>query len=104
MSELTLERGQISAPCAKEQQELIDAAASLTGATINQFVLQAALEKANWVIEGEPGITLNEADAAMILEMLENPSRPNAALTKAFERYQTRVENGTLYNRIASKP
>jgi uncharacterized protein (DUF1778 family) len=84
MSELTLERGRISARCTKAQQARIDTAASLTGVTINQFVLQAALEKADWVIERGRRIALSVADAAMILEMLENPGKPNAELTMAF--------------------
>ncbi len=96
MSELTLERGRISARCAKEQQERIDAAAALTGATINQFVLQAALEKADLVIERERRIAVTEADAAMIMALLENPSAPNEKLAALLANYKEKVDNGTF--------
>lgn len=96
MSELTLERGRISARCGKEQQERIDAAAALTGATINQFVLQAALEKADLVIERERRIAVTEADAAMIMALLENPSAPNEKLAALLANYQEKVDNGTF--------
>ena len=96
MSELTFERGRISARCAKEQQDRIDTAATLTGATINQFVLQAALEKADWVIDRERHLTVTALDAAMIMSMLENPPEPNEKLAALLENYRTKVNNGTL--------
>jgi uncharacterized protein (DUF1778 family) len=78
-------------PIARKLQE----AAELTGATLNQFMVQAALEKAERVIEREKTIHFSLNDAAMIINLLDNPSRPNAALVKAFERFKQReADNG----------
>jgi uncharacterized protein (DUF1778 family) len=78
-------------PIAKKLQE----AAELTGATLNQFMVQAALEKAEKVIEREKTIHFSLNDAAMIINLLDNPAKPNAALVRAFERFKQReIDNG----------
>jgi uncharacterized protein (DUF1778 family) len=104
MAELLLERGRISARCAKAQQDTIDTAAALTGASINQFVLQAALEKAEQVIERERRIAASGQDAAMIMAMLENPPEPNAALASLLQDYREKVENGQLHSSARLPP
>ena len=74
-------------------------AADLTGATLNQFMVQAALEKAERIIDREKTIYYSVNDAAMLIKMLDNPSQPNAALTRAFERFKQReMENGNQNN------
>jgi uncharacterized protein (DUF1778 family) len=78
-------------PIALKLQE----AADLTGATLNQFMVQAALEKAEKIIERETVIRFSKNDAAMLINMLDNPSKPNAALLRAFDRFKQREkENG----------
>lgn len=42
-------------------------AADLTGSTLNQFMVQALLEKAERVIDREKAIQLSDKDAAMLL-------------------------------------
>jgi uncharacterized protein (DUF1778 family) len=70
-------------------------AADLTGATLNQFMVQASLEKAERIIDREKTIPLSAKDAAMLLHMLDNPAKPNAALARAFKRFKQReAENG----------
>ncbi|USX18630.1 DUF1778 domain-containing protein [Oxalobacteraceae bacterium OTU3REALA1] len=70
-------------------------AAELTGATMNQFMVQASLEKAEKIIDREKTIQFSKNDAAIIIDMLDNPSKPNAALVRAFERFKQReIENG----------
>jgi len=85
----------VSQPIAQKLQE----AADLTGATLNQFMVQAALEKAERIIERETIIRFSKNDAAMLINMLDNPSKPNAALQRAFERFKQReIENGNSSN------
>lgn len=70
-------------------------AADLTGASLNQFMVQAALEKAEKVLDREKIIYFSKNDAAMLIDLLDSPSKPNAALAKAFERFKQREsENG----------
>lgn len=81
----------IPQPIALKLQE----AADLTGATLSQFMIQAALEKAEKIIERETSIRFSKNDAAMLINLLDNPAKPNAALQKAFERFKQReIENG----------
>lgn len=97
-----MERGRISARCAKEQQERIDTAAALSGATLNQFVLQAALEKAEWVIDRERMVSVGKEDTARIMEMLENPPPPNAALSRLLTDYKKKVDDGLIVSSVQS--
>lgn len=70
-------------------------AAELTGATLNQFMIQASLEKAERVIDREKTIHFSKNDAAMIINLFDNPAKPNAALVRAFERFKQReIANG----------
>ena len=63
-------------------------AAELTGATVNQFLVQSALKEAQAVIEREEIIRLSSRDWLWLLNLLENPPEPNAKLTAAMTRYQ----------------
>lgn len=87
----------IPQPIARKLQE----AADLTGATLNQFMVQAALEKAERIIDREKMIYYSQNDAAVLIDLLDNPPKPNAALTKAFDRFKQReIENGNQSNAV----
>lgn len=90
------ERGRITARVSGPIAEKLQEAADLTGATLNQFLVQAALEKAEMIIDREYLIRYSRADATMIIDLLENPQGPNKALTRAFERYTEKVAHGEL--------
>jgi uncharacterized protein (DUF1778 family) len=64
-------------------------AAELAGTTLEQFVVQSALENAQRIIERERTISLTREDAAFLLDLLDSPPAPNEAMTKAFARYKT---------------
>jgi uncharacterized protein (DUF1778 family) len=69
-------------------QERLQVAADLVGATLNQFVVQAALEKAEKLIESESTIVLNRSESLQLLAMLENPPPRNEKFLQAQARYQ----------------
>ncbi len=73
-------------------QGKLQAAADLVGATLNQFVVQAALEKAEKVIESESTISLTRRESLRLLEMIENPPPRNAKFLLAQARYE-KVKN-----------
>lgn len=98
----TEERGRITARVSNPIAEKLQEAADLTGATLNQFLVQAALEKAERVIEREHTIRYTREDAAMLINLLDSPPSPNAALAKAFEQYKNKVGNGSLNIRAGS--
>jgi uncharacterized protein (DUF1778 family) len=62
-----LERERISARVPKDVRERLEEAAGRTGATLNQFLVQAAVEKANQVLERERVTRLSARDAEWLL-------------------------------------
>lgn len=68
-------------------EKLINAA-ELSGATLNQFVVQSALEKANSILERERVLNLTLRDAETIFEAIENPPPPSKQLIEAAQAYK----------------
>ena len=87
----TEERGRITARVPQGVQDTLQQAAELLGATLNQFVVQAALSEARRVIERDRVIHLSGTDAVFLMNLLEKPSAPNARLRKAFQTYKKRT-------------
>jgi uncharacterized protein (DUF1778 family) len=84
-----VERGRITARVSNAVAERLQEAAELTGSTLNQFVVQSALENAQRIIDRERTIFLTREDAALLLDLLDTPPAPNEAMTRAFARYKT---------------
>ncbi|MET3134484.1 uncharacterized protein (DUF1778 family) [Oxalobacteraceae bacterium GrIS 1.11] len=90
MTNATENRERITARISPSIAAKLQAAADLSGATLNQFLVQAALEKADKIIDHETTIRYSLDDAALFIKMLDNPAQPNAALTQAFLRHKAR--------------
>lgn len=75
-------------------QETLQTAANLVGATLNQFVVQAALEKAEKLIESETMVMLTRRESLRLLELIENPPPPNEALKQLMADYAKGTTNG----------
>lgn len=69
----------------------IQDAANAAGLPLSQFLLTAALEKAEMLSQPEQAIHYSRADAAMLIDVLDNPRAPNDALVRAFKRYKARL-------------
>ena len=93
---VTLERGRITARVSQPIAEKLQEAADLSGATLNQFLVQAALEKAQKVIDHERLIQLTLQDAELLIDLLEHPPKPNEALLQGFEEYASGGGNSAL--------
>jgi uncharacterized protein (DUF1778 family) len=88
-------RGRITARVPQNVNDLIEAAANMVGATVNQFVTSAAIEKAESILEKEFIFRLSPKGMERFLELIDNPPEPSAALVKAVQRYKSRrVVNG----------
>jgi uncharacterized protein (DUF1778 family) len=98
MTTATLDRGRITARVPLAVQKTLEMAAGLTGATLNQFVVQTALREAERVIEQERVIRLSARDAKAFFAALDRPLPPNAALQAALQDYAARRhdQTGTL--------
>ncbi len=88
MSAKTIERGRISARVPVQVQETLELAASMVGATINQFMVQSSLREAERIIEQERVIRLSAQDIETFIQALENPPPPNAQLKAALQHYR----------------
>lgn len=95
MPTATIDRGRITARVPLSVQETLQTAASLTGATLNQFVVQAALHEAERIIEQERVIRLSVRETEAFLAALDRPLPPNAALKAALDHYATQRDDQT---------
>lgn len=69
-------------------KETLQQAADLSGATLNQFLVQAALKEARVILESERAIELSERDANLVFELIDNPPDANPLLKAAFQKHQ----------------
>jgi uncharacterized protein (DUF1778 family) len=69
-------------------KETLQKAADLSGATLNQFLIQSALNAANQILETERTIFLSERDAQTVFDLLENPPAPSQQLLIAVDRHR----------------
>lgn len=74
-------------------QDTLQMAANIVGSTVNQFVVQAALEKAERIIESESTIVLTRRESLRLLEMMENPSPRNERFLQAQARYERMIQD-----------
>ena len=81
----------ITARVSEQIKETLVVAAELTGATLNQFLVQSALEKAETVIEKDKLIHLSHRDTQLFFDVLESPPEPNAKLINAVKNYQANI-------------
>ena len=87
------ERGRITARLPQALVTELEEAAALVGVTVNQFIVQAASEKARTIIETCTRIDVSRRDAAFIANLLDAPPAPNAALLKAVQLYDKAVKS-----------
>ncbi len=86
--ETVTKQDRIGARVPHEVYQTLCRAAELSGATVNQFLVQSALKEAQAVIEREQIIRMSARDWDWMLGLLENPPKPNAKLKAAMKRYQ----------------
>ena len=72
-------------PAIKQRAE---EAAQLLGQSITAFTEAALDEKAQTILEREERIVLSERDFARVVESINNPKPPGAALKKAAEKFK----------------
>jgi uncharacterized protein (DUF1778 family) len=98
----TLERGRITARVPQLVVDELEEAAALVGSTVNQFLVQAATEKARSIIETHTRVDLSRRDAAFIAKLLDNPPEPTFALRQAVQNYK-KVVTHVATNRSPKK-
>lgn len=74
-----------------EVQEFIQTAADYSGATLSQFLIESAMERARIIIERSHTLQLTMSGAEALYQALENPPKANSRLLKAAKRYKEQV-------------
>lgn len=92
MPEKPVADDRITARIPHANRVLIERAAAIYGATLNQFVVQSALDRAGEILQREEMLRLTEHDARTFLAALENPPEPSAALVKALQSHKRLVK------------
>jgi uncharacterized protein (DUF1778 family) len=71
---------------------IIERAAAVYGATLNQFIVQTALDRAGEILEREEVLRLSARDSQTFLAALENPPEPSAKLIEALKTHDRLVK------------
>jgi uncharacterized protein (DUF1778 family) len=81
----------IEARVTRQQKEILQRAAELSGLSLTDFLITSAQNAAEATIREHNVITLTARDSIAFAEALLTPSKPNEALHAAFERYDQEV-------------
>ena len=100
MTVVSAKQDRIGARVPHEVYAVLCRAAELSGATVNQFLVQAALKEAQAVIEREDVLRLSPRDWNWMLALMDAPPKPNDKLQAAVQHYNLAKTNdaGTAFN------
>ena len=86
--QISKEKERVSARIPIHAYQTLIRAAEISGATLNQFLVQAAVEKAQMIIEKEQTINLSIKSANVFFKTIENPPQPRKKLKEAMRAYR----------------
>jgi len=84
------DNSRMSLRIAPEEKTILLRAAALKRTDLTDFVRQHSLKAARAVIEEAERLELSERDSLRVMELLENPPKPNAKLLAAAKSLQKR--------------
>ena len=73
----------VSARVPSRVYTMLTQATELSGATLNQFLVQAAFEKAQLIIGQERVINMSQQSASLFFDAIEKPPAPGKKMKKA---------------------
>jgi uncharacterized protein (DUF1778 family) len=77
-----------------DTQNLLSQAAAIAGMpSLNAFVVSAAIEKAQQIIERDQILKLSQRDAMMLIEALDAPAKVHTRLQQAARRYDSKTQS-----------
>ena len=88
---LSKAKERISARVPQHAYQTLTQAAEISGATLNQFLLQAALEKAQIIIDKNRTIKLSTQAATVFFDTIENPPKPKSKLKNTMKTYKESI-------------
>lgn len=75
----------------REEKQLLATAAAFERLDVTSFIMRSVLPAAREVVDRAERIVLSERDTVRVLELLENPPKPTAALKAAARRRAART-------------
>lgn len=88
MPNATDKDNRITARVPQTTKRTIEEAAGIVGATMNQFIVQAAFEKAEEIIERARVLSFSKKEVDKLVKIMSTPAKPNASLKKAAKRHK----------------
>lgn len=82
----------VTARIPRANRVILERAAAIYGATLNQFIVQSALDRAGEILRQEETLLLSERDARAFLDALENPPTPAENLVQALKAHSSLVK------------
>lgn len=86
-----LKAERLEARISREQKQLFQRAATLTGRSLTEFVVSSLQEAATRTIQEQELITLSRDDQQIFVRALLSPPAPNQKLRRAAQAYKSRV-------------
>jgi uncharacterized protein (DUF1778 family) len=86
----TAREDRIELRATKEEKRLLATAAAYERLDVTSFIMRSVLPTARDVVDRAERIVLSERDSVRVLELLENPPKPTAALRAAARRRAAR--------------
>ena len=81
----------LEARITREQKQIIARAAELRGTSVTEFVIASAQQAATNTIKDYETMNLQGEARGTFVKALLNPPAPNAAATRAADRYRQRI-------------
>lgn len=91
MSVAHAQSARVVARVPKQIRDAIQMAADLSGAPLNQFLVQTAYKEARQILERESLVRLSESQAKQVFALLDKPPKPNAKLKRAAQMFKANV-------------
>ena len=86
-----LKAARLEARISREQKQLFQRAATLSGRSLTEFVVSSLQEAAARTIQEQELLTLSRADQQLFVRSLLSPPGPNQKLRRAAQAYKTRL-------------
>jgi uncharacterized protein (DUF1778 family) len=101
---MAIEMVRLDVRLSKKQKELFEEAINLGGyATLTQFMVSAAAEKATSIIKGHRNWLSSERDQKTFFATLASPPEPNAYLKGAVKNYRALLEESDRTSKASTK-
>ena len=84
-----LRNNRIELRATPHEKELLTRAAAIEHMDVTSFVMRTAVPRAREVIQHTERVELSERDTLLVLNLLENPPKPNAKLKSAAKAWQS---------------